>query len=398
MSKDRQPLKGLKVLDFTRVYSGPYCTMMLGDLGAEIIKVERKGIGDETHYFAPMKNDESGYFTYLNRNKKSLSLDLKAPEAVEIIKDLAQWADIVVENFSPGVVNRLGIGYNDLKKVNPRIIYGSLSGFGQTGPYKRKPAYDVVCQAMGGFMALTGEKDGTPYKLGPSVVDALSGIHMAYGIMAAVYHREKTGEGQLVDVAMLDTAFSALENFVVTKTLTGETPTRNGNANLGSAPFNTFKAKDGHVAIACANNRLFRKLATAIGREDLLEIDDYKENNLRKAHEDTLNPQIEKWTMQYTTEEVVKILEDSNVPVGPIKGIDELVKDPQIEAREMLVDIPHPILGTVAYPGNPIKFSETSELRFESAPLLGEHNDYVLKEVLGKDQKSIDSLKGKDIF
>ena len=398
MSDIKKPLSGLKVLDFTRVFSGPYCTMMLGDLGAEIIKVERKGVGDETHYFAPMKNDESGYFTYFNRNKNSLTLDLKAPEAVEIVKELAGWADIVVENFSPGVVDRLGIGYEDLKKVNPKIIYGSISGFGQTGPYKKKPAYDIVCQAMGGFMSLTGEKGGTPYKVGPSVVDALAGIHMAFALMSAVHHRDRTGEGQFVDVAMMDTAFSVLENFVVTKTITGEAPTRNGNANLGSAPFNSFRTKDGYVTIACANNGLFKKLVKAIGREDLLEVEKYKENHLRKANEETLNPEIEKWTLQYNTDEVVKILDAASVPVGPILGIDELVEDPQIKARDMLVDITHPILGKVKYPGNPIKFSETSDLSFESAPLLGEHNDYVLKDVLKMSEEKISELKEKDIF
>lgn len=398
MSDIKKPLSGLKVLDFTRVYSGPYCTMMLGDLGADIIKVERKGVGDETHYFAPMKNDESGYFAYFNRNKKSLSLDLKKPEAVEVIKKLAKWADIVVENFSPGVVGRLGIGYEDLKEVNPKIIYGSISGFGQTGPYMKKPAYDVVCQAMGGFMALTGEKDGKPYKLGPSVVDALAGIHMAFAIMAAVHHRDRTGEGQFIDVAMMDTAFSVLENFVVTKTITGETPTRNGNANLGSAPFNSFRTKDGYVTIACANNGLFKKLVTAIGREDLLEREEYKENHMRKAHEDTLNPEIESWTLQYNTNEVVKILDEASVPVGPILGIDDLVEDPQIEAREMLVDIDHPILGKAKYPGNPIKFSETSEFSFDRAPLLGEHNDYILEDVLGLSEEEVEELKSKGIF
>ena len=398
MSDIKKPLSGLKVLDFTRVFSGPYCTMMLGDLGAEIIKVERKGVGDETHYFAPMKNDESGYFTYFNRNKKSLTLDLKAPEAVEIVKELAGWADIVVENFSPGVVDRLGIGYEDLKKVNPKIIYGSISGFGQTGPYKKKPAYDIVCQAMGGFMSLKREKGGTPYKVGPSVVDALAGIHMAFALMSAVHHRDRTGEGQFVDVAMMDTAFSVLENFVVTKTITGEAPTRNGNANLGSAPFNSFRTKDGYVTIACANNGLFKKLVKAIGREDLLEVEKYKENHLRKANEETLNPEIEKWTLQYNTDEVVKILDAASVPVGPILGIDELVEDPQIKARDMLVDITHPILGKVKYPGNPIKFSETSDLSFESAPLLGEHNDYVLKDVLKMSEEKISELKEKDIF
>lgn len=398
MTDSKKPLQGLKVLDFTRVYSGPYCTMMLGDLGAEIIKVERKGLGDDTHFFAPIKNDESGYFTYFNRNKKSLSLDLKAPESVEVIKDLAEWADIVIENFSPGVMDRLGIGYEALKERNPGLIYGSISGFGQNGPYKKKPAYDIVCQAMGGFMALTGERNGKPYKVGPSVVDALAGIHMAFAIMAAVHHRDLTGEGQLIDVAMMDTAFSVLENFVVTKTLTGEAPTRNGNANLASAPFNTFRTKDGYVAIACANNGLFTKLVKAIGREDLLTMPEYAENNLRKRNEETLNQEIEQWTSEHTADQVVEILDAAKVPAGPIFGIDDLVKDPQIKARQMLVEIDHPVIGKAEYPGNPLKFSKTSELCFEPAPLLGQHNDYILKEILGLDEDKIQQLKEKEIF
>lgn len=398
MSDMKKPLAGVKVIDFTRVYSGPYCTMMLADLGAEVIKVERKGLGDDTHFFAPRKDGESGYFAYLNRNKKSLSLDLKAPESVEIVKELAKWADIVVENFSPGVVDRLGIGYEDLKKVNPKIIYGSISGFGQTGPYRKKPAYDVVCQAMGGFMALTGEKDGKPYKLGPSIVDASAGIHMAFALMVALHYRTRTGLGQFIDIGMMDTAFSTLENFVVTKTLTGTAPTRNGNANLGSAPFNSFKTKDGYVAIAVANNNLFDKLTRAIDRRDLFENEKFKENHFRKANEEELNSEVEKWTLQYTTSEVVKILDEASVPVGPILGVDELLEDPHLKSRDMLVDITHPMLGTVTYPGNPLKFSESSELCFEASPLLGEHNDYVLKNILNIDDAKIKEYKDKEIF
>lgn len=398
MSEIKKPLAGVKVIDFTRVYSGPYCTMMLADLGAEVIKVERKGIGDDTHFFAPRMEKESGYFAYLNRNKKSLSLDLKALESVEIIKELAKWADVVVENFSPGVVGKLGVGYEDLKAVNPKIIYGSISGFGQTGPYRKKPAYDVVCQAMGGFMAITGDKDGKPYKLGTSIVDASAGIHMAYAIMVALYCREKTGIGQFIDVGMMDTAFSSLENFIVTKTLTGTAPTRDGNANLGSAPFNSFKSKDGYVTIACANNALFKKLAVAIEREDLLEIPEYSENHFRKANEKALNAEVEKWTIERNTDEIVKILDAASVPVGPILGVDELVVDPHIEAREMLVEIDHPLLGKAKYPGNPLKFSETSEFSFERSPILGEHNDYVLKDILGMDDEKINAYKEKDIF
>lgn len=398
MSDMKKPLAGVKVIDFTRVYSGPYCTMMLADLGAEVIKVERKGLGDDTHFFAPRKDGESGYFAYLNRNKKSLSLDLKAPESVEIVKELAKWADIVVENFSPGVVDRLGIGYEDLKKVNPKIIYGSISGFGQTGPYRKKPAYDVVCQAMGGFMALTGEKDGKPYKLGPSIVDASAGIHMAFALMVALHYRTRTGLGQFIDIGMMDTAFSTLENFVVTKTLTGTAPTRNGNANLGSAPFNSFKTKDGYVAIAVANNNLFDKLTRTIDRRDLFENEKFKENHFRKANEEELNSEVEKWTLQYTTSEVVKILDEASVPVGPILGVEELLEDPHLKSRDMLVDITHPMLGTVTYPGNPLKFSESSELCFESSPLLGEHNDYVLKNILNIDDAKIKEYKDKEIF
>lgn len=398
MSDIKKPLAGIKVIDFTRVYSGPYCTMLLADLGAEVIKIERKGVGDDTHFFAPRKDGESGYFTYLNRNKKSLALDLKAPESVEIIKELAKWADIVVENFSPGVVDRLGVGYEDLKKENPKIIYGSISGFGQTGPYKKKPAYDVVCQAMGGFMALTGEKDGKPYKLGPSIVDASAGIHMAFALMVALHYRERTGLGQFIDVGMMDTAFSTLENFVVTKTLMGEAPTRNGNANLGSAPFNSYKTKDGYVTIAVANNNLFDKFTKAINRRDLFEAEEYKENHLRKKNEEKLNAEVEKWTSQYTTAEIVEVLDAANVPVGPILGIDELINDPHLKERDMLVDIPHPLLGTLTYPGNPLKFSESSDLCFNRAPLLGEHKEYVLGNILGKSTEEIKELEEKDIF
>ena len=391
--KAKAPLTGIKVLDFTRVYSGPYCTMMLADLGAEVVKVERKGIGDDTHHFAPVKDGESAYFTYLNRNKKSIGLNLKSEEGVKIVKEMAGWADIVVENFSPGVVDKLGIGYKDLKEVNPRIIYGSISGFGQTGPYRKKPAYDVVCQAMGGFMNLTGEKDGKPYKLGPSIVDASAGIHMAYALMVALYYRERNGVGQFIDIGMMDTAFSTLENFVVTKTLTGVAPSRNGNANLGSAPFNSYRTKDGYVTIAVANNSLFQKLTGAMGREDLLENPLYKENYQRKANEDQLNLEVEKWTIERTTHEICEILDKAGVPVGPILTIDDLIADPHLKEREMLVDIDHPILGSITYPGNPIKMSESSAVAFERAPLLGEHQEYVLKDILKKSNSEIQLLK-----
>ena len=392
MLSEKMPLAGLKILDLTRVYSGPYCTMMMGDLGAEVIKIERQGFGDDTRDFMPVKDGESGYYAYVNRNKKSLTLNLKDPKAIEIVKELAQWADIFVENFSPGVVGRLGIGYEDIKKVNPEIIYGSISGFGQYGPYKSKPAYDVVTQAMGGYMALTGEKDGKPYKLGPSIVDASAGIHMAFAIMAAVYYKEQTGKGQFIDVAMMDTAFSTLENFVVTKTLTGTAPTRNGNANLGSAPFNCFRTKDGYVAIACANDSLFNKLTNVMNRNDLLEEPRYGSNSMRKKNEEALNKTVEEWTLNFETSKIVEMLDAAKIPVGPILGVDELVEDPHLKSRGMFVEIPHPVLGNMVFPGNPLKFSLTNEIRLDSAALLGEHTDEILENILKKSKEEIAEL------
>lgn len=397
MADMKRPLEGIRVVDFTRVYSGPYCTMMLADLGAEVIKVEKDQTGDDSRAFMPMKDGESGYYLYLNRNKKSIALDMKKTESIEVIHRLIKWADVVVENFSPGVAERLGIGYEDLRKQNPAIIYGSISGFGQNGPYKNKPAYDVVCQAMGGFMSLTGETGGKPFKLGPSIVDASAGIHMAFAIVSALLCREKTGKGQYIDIGMMDTAFSTLENFVVTKTLTGITPTRNGNANLGSAPFNSYGTKDGYVTIAVANDRLFEKLATVMERRDLLSNKDLDQNFKRKINEDMLNKIVEEWTMEHTTKEVCDLLDAVSVPVGPILGIDELVQDAHLKERGMLVEIESPVVGKVIYPGNPIKYSETKIEEFESAPGLGENADEILTAICNYTQQEIQELKDKGI-
>ena len=376
-----KPLEGIKVLDFTRVYSGPYCTMMLADLGAEVIKVERKGLGDDSRQFLPLPSmeNESGYFMYLNRNKKSIELDLKDQKSREVIYRLCKNVDMVVENYAPGVAARLGIDYDSLCKVKPDIIYGSISGFGQTGPYKSKAAYDVVAQAMGGYMAISGLRGGPPIKLGTSIADAGAGIHMAYALLAALYHKQNTGQGQYVDVAMMDTVFATLENFVVMYTYGKQVPTRNGNANLGAAPFNTFMTKDSYVAIAVANNSLFEKFTNAIGRTDLLDIPRFQDNKGRKENEDELNEIVSEWTKTMSTEEVCKILDEYKVPVGPILGIEELINDSQIQAREMMVDIDHPTEGLIQVPGCPIKFSETKIDQFSPSPLLGENNQEILK-------------------
>lgn len=394
MDKHR-PLEGLVVVDFTRVYSGPYCTMMLADLGAEVIKVERKDLGDDSRQYLPLPdpNRESGYFIYYNRNKKSIELDLKDPAAKEIIYRICRNADIVVENFAPGVADRLNIGYEDIKKVNPDIIYGSISGFGQTGPYRAKAAYDIIAQAMGGYMAVTGFKDGEPLKLGTSIADAGAGIQMAYALLAAVYYREKTGIGQYIDVSMQDVVFSTMENFIMMKTYGGIMPTRNGNSNLGAAPFNTFKTKDGrYVCIAVANDAMFERCMNAIDRPEAVNDPRFSSNKSRKGNEPLLNSILEEWTLTKSVEEVCEIMDAAKVPVGPILGIDELLEDKQLIHREMIVEMEHTTEGKVKMPGCPLKFSETKADIFNSSPLLGEHTAEIMKKYGEYSEEEIEAL------
>lgn len=394
MMKHR-PLEGLTVVDFTRVYSGPYCTMMLADLGAEVIKVERKGLGDDSRQYLPLPEfgRESGYFMYYNRNKKSIELDLKDDGAKEIIYRICKNADVVVENFAPGVADRLGVGYEDIKKVNPAIVYGSISGFGQNGPYRNKAAYDIIAQAMGGYMAVTGFKDGLPLKLGTSIADAGAGIQMAYAILAAVYYKEKTGIGQYIDVSMQDTVFSTMENFIMMKTYGGITPTRNGNSNLGAAPFNTFRTKDGEfVCIAVANDAMFARCMNAMGRGDVISDPRFSSNKHRKENELLLNEIVEAWTTTKTVHEICEIMDENKVPVGPILEIDQLLTDPQLLHREMIVEMDHPKEGVVKMPGCPLKFSETKVDVFEASPLLGQHTCEILRTYGEYTEKEIEKL------
>jgi len=394
----KKPLEGLVVLDFTKVYSGPYCSLLLADLGAEVIKIERKNTGDDSRSFRPLPNiiEGSGYFMYMNRNKKSIELDLKDPNAQEIIYRLCKKADIVLENNAPGVTKKLGISYEDLKKYNPAIIYGSITGFGQTGPYKNKPAYDIIAQAMGGYMAVTGPKGGMPMKLGTSMGDSIAGVHMAFALMSAVYYRDRTGEGQFIDIAMMDSCFATLENHVVIQTIGGVTPQRNGNSNQNASPFNTFKSKDGYVCIAVANDALFEKFCNTIGKPELISDPRFINNQNRKDNEDLLTPIVESWTSQRNTNDICEIFDKAKVPVGPILGIDELVEDPHILAREMIIEQDHPFGGKIKMPGCPIKFSETPIDTFEPSSRLGADTEYVLRKFGDYTDEEIKELYKKE--
>lgn len=375
-------LQGLKVLDFTRVYSGPYCTMLLADLGAEVIKVEAVGRGDDTRSFYPIKSGQSGYFTYLNRSKKSVTLNLKSQEGRRAALELAQWADVVVENFSAGTIAKLGLGYEAVKKVNPEVIYASISGFGQSGPYSRKAAYDAVAQAMGGMTYLTGYPDAAPVKVGPAISDAATGVHTAVAILAALHYREKNGRGQYIDIAMLDTVFSMLENSVPIMTMLGENPQRIGNANPGSAPYNMYRTADGMVVIATANDSLFRRLAGVMGRPDLPDDPRFSTNPSRKAHEKEIDAIVEQWTQGHSTVEVERLLDEVGVPVAAARSVEQLVEDPQLLHREMIVEHEVPGVGWVKFPANPLRLQLTPPDPSRRAPELGEHTAEILSTVL----------------
>ena len=395
----RKPLEGVRVLDLTQAYSGPFCTMNLADHGAEVIKIERPRSGDQTRGWGPIKNDYSGYYAYINRNKKGITLDLRSEEGKEIFRELLKTADVVCENYKVGVMERLGFSYEEMKKINPRIIYGSISGFGLEGELAKRPAYDIVAQAMSGMMSVTGYPDMPPCKIGPSIGDNYSGAYLAMGILMALYQREKTGEGQRLDVAMMDTLFSVMENFVVEYTIDGKTPHRAGNQDPSIAPFDSFHAKDGDFVMGCGTDDMFAKLAGAMGKPELAENPLYKTNYLRCVNYTGLKPIIEEWTGTKTVDELEEIIVGLSIPFGNILTIPEAAEHPQTKIRNMLWDVYQPGMNeTIRIPGTPIKMHGQEDKCQKASPQLGEDNESVLKEILGYSDEKIASLRENGII
>lgn len=391
-------LEGLRVLDLTRVLVGPYTTMILADLGAEVIKLEIPEQGDDARHYPPHINGESAYFMSLNRNKQSMTLNLKSEGGKALLLDLVRKVDVLVENFRPGTMERLGFGYETLKAVNPRLIYAAASGFGQTGPYSQQPAYDGVVQAMGGIMSITGQIDGEPTRVGTSIGDIAAGLFTAIGILAAVIHREKSGQGQLVDVAMLDCQVALLENAIARYTAAGEVPGPIGNRHPSITPFEPFATLDGQLMVAVGNNALWAKFCDAIGQADLAADPRFTTNTLRTQNYEALRPLIAASMAQKTTAEWVSILQSAGVPNGPINSVDMVITDPQVVAREMVVDVEHPVAGLTKLPGIPIKMNVTpGEIR-QPAPLLGQHTRQILSNLLGYDDETITRLEEEGIF
>ncbi len=387
------PLKGIRVLDLTRILAGPYATMILRDLGAEVIKIEQPGVGDEARDFGPFKNDFSLYFMSVNRGKKSVTLNLKSPRGKELFLELVKGSDILVENFRPGTMEKLGLDYESLKTHHPSLLYAACSGFGQTGPYAMRGAYDMIIQGMGGIISITGEPDRPPVRVGTSIGDITSALFTAIGILSALRHRDQTGEGQLIDVGMLDCQVAILENAMVRYLSTGDIPRPLGRRHPAITPFEIFESADGYVVIAIGNNELWRKFCEHVDRPELIDDDRFNTNALRTENHESLFPILAEIMCRRTTDEWVEALEVIGVPCGPVNTVDKVANDPQVLARDMIAKVEHDTTGTVQIPGIPIKLSETPGQIDAPAPNLGEHTSEILTGLLGLGAEEVNQLK-----
>ncbi|ADU51857.1 L-carnitine dehydratase/bile acid-inducible protein F [Thermaerobacter marianensis DSM 12885] len=382
MAKPQGPLHGIRVLDLSRVLSGPYCTMMLADFGADVIKIERPETGDDTRAWGPpFVNGEAAYFLSVNRNKRSVVVDLKAPEGRDLIRRMARQCDVVVENFRPGTAAKLGIGPDDLLRENPRLVYASISGFGQDGPYRDKPGYDAIAQAMGGIMHVTGEPDRPPVRAGVAIADIGAGMWAAFGILAALWERERSGRGQVVDVSLLEGQIAWLTYVAGNYFATGQVPRRYGSAHPNLVPYQAFETADGHLIVAVGNDSLWRRFCEAAERPDLAADPRYATNAGRVEHRNQLLPELEALMRSRTTAEWLERLDRAGVPAGPILSIADLARDPHVQHRQMIVSLEHPRAGVIRVTGIPVKLSATPGAIYAPPPLLGQHTDEVLEEL-----------------
>ena len=385
------PLKGVRVLDLSRAMAGPYCTMMLGDLGADVIKVERPGSGDESRGWGPPfvgQSDDnisgvSTYFLSVNRNKRSITVNLKSSEGQEVIQRLASMCDVLVENFRTGVLEKLGLGYDDMKKLNPSLVYCSISGYGRTGPYAGRPGYDVIIQAEGGMMGITGPIEGPPSRVGVPIVDITTGMFAATSILAALRVRDQTHEGQLIDVSLFDTQAALLTNVASSYLIGGADPLRTGNDHPNLAPYGAFRAKDRWLVLGVANERQWETFCAVIDRPDLREDVLFKTNGDRVAHRLEFGEILSEVIATRPASEWLSDLRNAGLPCGPINDVAAVFDHPQVQPREMILEVEHPNAGPIHLTGFPYKLTQTpAELR-HPPPLLGEHTEEVLTEMLG---------------
>jgi crotonobetainyl-CoA:carnitine CoA-transferase CaiB-like acyl-CoA transferase len=377
----RYALEGIRVLDLSRVLAGPYCAMMLADMGAEVLKVEEPDGGDESRTWPPFAAGEASGYLSMNRNKQNLTLNLKTPEAQDILKRLVGRADVLIENFRTGTMEAFGLGYDVLRQLNPRLVYCAVSVFGRSGPYRDKVGYEALMQAFSGVMSLTGEPEGPPLRAGLSFLDLGTGLMAAYGVMSALFHRERSGLGQKLEVSLFETALALMSYHAVGYLLDGQVPQRQGSGHPMIVPYQVFRTQDGEMFIVGANQRLWTRLCQALQRQDLLQDPRFASNQERVRHRHLLVPVLQSETGKYPTAILNDMLDKAGVPCAPVNTIDRVLHDPQTAAREMIVDVPHPLIPHLKLLGIPIKLSDTpGDIRLPP-PLKGQHNEDILQEL-----------------
>jgi crotonobetainyl-CoA:carnitine CoA-transferase CaiB-like acyl-CoA transferase len=397
------PLSGIRIFDLTRILAGPTCTQLLGDLGADVIKVERPGIGDDTRSWGPPyvkdavggDTTESAYYLSANRNKRSITLDLRSAEGVALAKKMIAECDVLIENFKVGSLSKLGLGYDDLKDDFPGLVYCSVTGFGQTGPYAERTGYDFLAQGLGGIMSITGAPDGEPMKVGVGIADVMTGMYASTAILAALRHRDATGEGQHIDTCLLDTQVSWLINEGTNYLVSGKIPTKLGNEHPNIVPYKVFGTSDGYVILAVGNDRQFQGWCQCAGADDLAADPDFATNPLRIVNRARLYEAMPAYMESKTTAEWLEILAAAKVPCSPVNNIEQVFENEQVQAREMRIEMDHPKAGSGKVPliGNPLKMSATPPQYRRSPPVLGQHTDEVLAEVLDLNKSEIAALK-----
>jgi len=402
------PLSHIRVLDLSRVLAGPWAAQNLADLGAEVIKVERPGTGDDTRGWGPpflkdaegKDTAEAAYYLSVNRNKKSITLDISRPEGQAIARDIAAKSDVVIENYKVGTLKRYGLGWDALSKLNPRLVYCSVTGFGQDGPMAPQPGYDFIFQGMAGLMSITGVRDGQPgagpMRVGIAITDVMTGMYASLAITAAISHRDRTGEGQYIDCALLDTLVAFNANQIVSWFASGNLPKRWGNSHPQVVPYEAFATSDSHIILAVGNDSQFASFCTAAGRPHLIDDPRFRTNSQRIVNRDALIPIIADLMRTRTKHEWITLLEAAKVPCGPINNMQEVFENPQVRHRKLRVDMPHP-LGTASVVASPMRFSATPVEYRSAPPLLGQHNEEVLKGLLGRSDAELAKLKAAGV-
>lgn len=399
----------LRVLDLTRVLAGPWCAQNLADLGAEVIKVERPGAGDDTRSWGPpylrdedgANTSEAAYYLTANRGKLAITVDIATAEGQQIIRELAAQSDVVLENYKVGQLAKYGLDYASLKQIKPDLIYCSITGFGQEGPYAARAGYDFIVQGMGGFMSLTGERDdlpgGGPQKAGVAIADLMTGMYATIAVMAALSHRDRTGEGQYIDMALLDVQVAMLANMNMNYLTTGVAPQRWGNAHANIVPYQTFATSDGHIIVAAGNDSQYKKFVQIGGRPELADDARFSSNPARLQHREQLIPLLAEMVRLKTKQEWITLLEQAGVPCGPINRLNEVFDDPQVKARQMQISLPHPSAGSAPLVASPMKLSATPVSYRNAPPLLGQHTEQILSDLLHYDAERIAELRARKV-